>query len=53
MISFIHPVGFHPHDAKDFTEDIFNQDKGMDNIPPSPLYKGWGDSKEGGQRLLP
>jgi len=38
-------VGFHPHDAKDFTEDIFNQIKEWTTPPQPPLTKGglrWG-----------
>jgi TatD DNase family protein len=32
-------VGFHPHDAKDFTEDIFNQIKKWATPPHPPLTK--------------
>ncbi|MEW6215772.1 MAG: TatD family hydrolase, partial [Nitrospirota bacterium] len=36
-------VGIHPHDAKDFTEDIYNQLKAWANPPPPPFSKGgWG-----------
>jgi TatD DNase family protein len=33
-------VGFHPHDAKDFTEDIFNKIKEWITPPHPPLTKG-------------
>ncbi len=33
-------VGIHPHDAKDFTDDIFNQIKAWTSPPHPPLTKG-------------
>ena len=38
-------VGFHPHDSKDFTEEIYNQIKAWATPPHPPLTKGgsWGD----------
>ncbi|MEW6587006.1 MAG: TatD family hydrolase [Nitrospirota bacterium] len=33
-------VGFHPHDAKDFTEEIFEKIKGWAAPPHPPLSKG-------------
>src|SRR3989304_6983300 len=34
-------IGIHPHDAKGFTEDIFNQLKSWVTPPHPPLTKGW------------
>src|SRR4030042_1577525 len=33
-------VGFHPHDSKDFTEEIYNQIKAWATPPHPPLAKG-------------
>ena len=33
-------VGFHPHDSKDFTEEIYNQIKAWATPPHPPLTKG-------------
>src|SRR4030042_3910439 len=41
-------VGFHPHDAKDFTEDIFNQIKEWTTPPQPPPHKRGGRGGGGG-----